>query len=218
MVHSHVHDNSLRKTIIAYDGLRSAALEQYRVIRSNIKFIDSEHKTRNIAVTSPISGTGSSTTAVNLAVSMSLRGDKVLLVDTNLRKPTLHAALRVPNNSGLTDVLMGNMTLEKTVHSTEVSGLHLLTSGPFKPYMDELLGSAAMKALLSDAKQIYDNVILDCSAILEATDAALLSNLADGVILVIESGCTKKETAAEAHKVLKRANAKILGVVLNNRK
>ena len=185
MAHSHVHDSSLRKSIITFDGRWSPALEQYRVIRSNIKFLDRENATRNIVVTSPRCGTGSSTTAVNLAISMALRGDKVLLIDTNLRKPILHSALRVPNHSGLTDILMGSTTLEKTVHNTEVGGLHLLTCGPVHPYMDELLGSMAMKILLSDVKLKYDSVILDCPAILEATDAALLSNLADGVILVI---------------------------------
>ncbi|MCL6459525.1 MAG: CpsD/CapB family tyrosine-protein kinase, partial [Gorillibacterium sp.] len=215
MAHSHTQDNLLRKTIVAYDGRRSAALEQYRVIRSNIKFLNGENVARSIVITSPSNGAGCSTTAVNLAVSMALRGDKVLLIDTNLRKPMLHSAFRIPNNSGLTSILMGSMTLEKAVYQTEVSGLDLLTSGPVQPYMDELLGNVGMRNLLSDAKQKYDCVLLDCPAILEAIDTALLANLADGVILVIESGRTKKEAAANAHKALKRANASVLGVVLN---
>lgn len=218
MARSQAANRSLRKNIIAYNGRRSDALEEYRVIRSNIQFLDNERGARSLVVTAPESGAGSTTTAVNLAVSMTLRGDRVLLIDANLRKPMLHNMLRVSNHSGLTTVLAGRVDLDKAIQQTGIGGLHVLACGPVHPYMDELLGSAEMDILLAEAKQRYDSVLLDCPAVLSATDTALLANRADSVILVIEGGKTSKETAVKAQRMLARANAELLGVVLNHKK
>jgi len=218
LAHSHAADRTMRKNIIAYNGRRSASLEEYRVIRSNLQFLDNERTARCLVVTAPESGAGSTTTAVNLAISMTLRGDKVLLIDANLRKPVLHSILRMSNHTGLTSVLAGRVDFDKAVQQSGVSGLQVLTCGPVHPYMDELLGSAEMNILLSEAKQQYDTVLLDCPAVLSATDTALLSNQADGVILIVESGKTSKDSAIKAQRMLERANAKLLGVVLNHKK
>lgn len=218
MAHSHAASRSLHKNIIAYNGRRSDALEEYRVIRSNIQFLDNERGARSLVVTAPESGAGSTTTAVNLAISMTLRGDRVLLIDANLRKPVLHNILRVSNHSGLTTVLAGRVDLDKAIQQTGIGGLEVLTCGPVHPYMDELLGSAEMDILLTEAKQRYDSVLLDCPAVLSATDTALLANRADSVILVIEGGKTSKDAAVKAQRMLARANAELLGVVLNHKK
>ncbi|MDR7000595.1 CpsD/CapB family tyrosine-protein kinase [Neobacillus niacini] len=204
-----------KRTIVAHTHPDSIISEQFRMIQTNIKFMLVDQKSRTLLITSPRDGEGKSTTAVNLAVSMAQQKKKVLLIDANLRKPSLHTFFKLSNSNGLTDVLTGRLSFNEVVHHTEIWRLDVLSSGlvPFNPV--ELLGSQMMQELLKKVTQFYDTVIIDSNSILEVTDTKLLSTQCDGVILVVKNGKTKLEKAAEAKKVLEFAKAKLVGVILN---
>lgn len=191
--------------------------EQYRTIRTNIQFssIDKQYKT--LLVTSAGQGEGKSTTVANLAVVLAQQGKRVLVVDGDLRKPTVHYTFRVSNIQGMTSVLTKQLTFEDAVQKTNIDHLYVLPSGPIPPNPSELLNSKAMEALVEEANSKYDYVLFDSPPVLAVTDAQILSNRCDGVVLVASSGRTEKEEALKAKELLENANAKILGVVLNGK-
>ncbi|MDN4071758.1 CpsD/CapB family tyrosine-protein kinase [Fictibacillus terranigra] len=213
----------LRKTIsnltqlITHNNPKSPISEQYRTIRTNIQFssIDTEYTT--LMVTSPGPGEGKSTTVANLAVVLAQQGKSVLLIDGDLRKPTVHYTFKVSNIQGLTNVLTRQAALEDAVQQTNVDDLYVLPSGPIPPNPSELLNSKAMEMLVEDANKKYDYVLFDSPPVLAVTDAQVLSNRCDGVVLVTSSGKTGREEALKAKELLENANAKILGVVLNGK-
>lgn len=205
-----------KRTIITYSHPDSSIAEEFRMIHTNIKFSMTEQKSRTLLITSPSEGEGKSTTAVNLAVSIALQKEKVLLIDGNLRNPALHSFFNIANTEGLTDVLTGKAAFEDAVYHTEIGRLDVLASGHIPQNPAELLGSQMMQELLKNALESYDIVLIDSCAILEVTDTKLLANQCDGVVLVLNNGKTKFEKAAEAKKVLKFANARIIGAVMNH--
>jgi capsular exopolysaccharide synthesis family protein len=206
---------SQKRTIITYSNPESIISEQFRMIHTNIKFSMGEQKSRIFLITSPSDDEGKSTTAVNLAVSIAQQKEKVLLIDANLRKPSLHSFFKISHTNGLTDVLTGVTSFEEAVNHTEIGRLDVLTSGLNPQNPVELLGSIRMKALLANALQTYDVILLDSNAVLDVTDTKLLAKQCDGVVLVIHIGKTKFEKAAEAKKVIEFAKANLIGVVMN---
>jgi capsular exopolysaccharide synthesis family protein len=204
-----------KEKIITYLHPDSIIGEQFRMIQANIKFAMAEQKSQTFLITSPSNGEGKTTTVVNLAVSMAQQKAKVLLIDANLRKPTLHTFFNTSNSNGLTDVLIGKISFEEAIYHTEIGRLDLLSSGLVSYNPVELLGSQMMQELLKRAIKFYDIILIDSHGVLEVTDTKLLANQCDGVVLVIKSGKTKLEKAVEAKKVLEFAKAKLVGVVLN---
>jgi capsular exopolysaccharide synthesis family protein len=190
--------------------------EQFRMIQTNIKFSMAEEKSQVFLVTSPNDGEGKSTTAANLAITIAQQKEKVLLIDANLRKPSLHSFFKTSNSNGLVDVLNGRILFHDAIIHTEMGRLDLLPSGPVPNNPVELLGSQMMHELLQKALRSYQIVLIDSNAILDVTDTKLLSNQCDGVVLVIKNGKTRFEKAAEAKKVLEFAKAKLVGVVMNH--
>nr|WP_224752240.1 CpsD/CapB family tyrosine-protein kinase [Metabacillus arenae] len=207
-----------KKSLITYINPNSLIAEQYRTIRANIQFSSVEKKFRSIAVTSPGFGEGKSTTVSNLAISMAQQGEKILLIDADVRNPTIHTAFNLNNDVGLTNVLIGTSSVNDAVYQTEIGRLGVLTSGPTPPNPAELIGSEAMRNLIKKALADYDLVLFDCPSVLEAADTKILANECDGVILVVSSGKTDKEKALEANRVLTMARATLLGVILNDKK
>ncbi|WP_305583998.1 CpsD/CapB family tyrosine-protein kinase [Fictibacillus sp. WQ 8-8] len=209
--------NLTQRSLITHNNPMSPISEQYRTIRTNIQFssIDKQYKT--LLVTSAGQGEGKSTTVANLAVVLAQQGKRVLLVDGDLRKPTVHYTFRVSNIQGMTSVLTKQLTFGDAVQKTNVEHLYVLPSGPIPPNPSELLNSKAMEALVEDANSKYDYVLFDSPPVLAVTDAQILSNRCDGVVLVASSGRTEKEEALKAKELLENANAKILGVVLNGK-
>ncbi|WP_411334082.1 CpsD/CapB family tyrosine-protein kinase [Metabacillus indicus] len=197
---------------------RSPVAEQYRTIRTNIQFSTVDEEIFSIIVTSAGPGEGKSTTAANTAVVFAQQGKKVLLIDSDLRKPTAHYTFKVDNHAGLTNVLTRQSSLSQAVKYTEQKNLYLLTSGPIPPNPSELLASKGMKQLIEDAKMDYDLIIFDTPPVLVVTDAQILSNAVDGVVLVISSGKTELEGAVKAKEALLQSQARIIGTVLNNKK
>ncbi|MCM3652942.1 CpsD/CapB family tyrosine-protein kinase [Metabacillus litoralis] len=197
---------------------KSPIAEQFRTVRTNIQFTSVDEELQTMIVTSSGPAEGKSTVTANLAVVFAQQGKRVLLIDADLRKPTAHYTFRTENHVGLSNVLTRQATLEEAVKPTDQDNLWVMTSGPIPPNPSELLGSRGMNALLELAKNEYDVIILDSPPVLVVTDAQVLANLADGVVLVVSSGKTEIESAKKAKELLESAKAKILGVVLNNKK
>ncbi|WP_409274492.1 CpsD/CapB family tyrosine-protein kinase [Neobacillus sp. SCS-31] len=209
---------SNRRKLIASLDPKSIVSEQYRTIRTNIQFSSVDEDIQAIMVTSAGPGEGKSTTAANLAVVMAQQEKKVLLVDADLRKPTVHYTFDLVNQYGLTSVLSKSKSLEQAIRPTETPFLSVLTSGPIPPNPAELLGSKSMKEMLEEAKNRFDVIIFDTPPTLAVTDAQILANLCDGVLLVLYSGKSENEQATKAKDLLVAANGRILGVVLNQKK
>lgn len=209
--------NSKFRSLITHFDKKSPISEQYRTIRTNIEFsaIDKSYKT--IVVTSAGPGEGKSTTTANLAVVFAQQNKKVLLIDGDLRKPTVHYTFQLDNTIGLTNILTGQSTCDSAIKSSEVEHLSVLTCGPIPPNPAEMLGSDAMKKLLEHVAEQFDIIIIDSPPVLAVTDAQILANLADGVVLVTKSGQTEYDMAIKATELLKNSRAKLLGAVLNHK-
>lgn len=209
--------NHKRKLVTKHDP-KSPISEQYRTIRTNIQFSTIDEEVRTILVTSSGPGEGKSTTAANIAVVFAQQGKKVLLVDTDMRKPTVHYTFNMTNTYGLTSVLTKKVELNEAVQKGNSETPSVLSSGPIPPNPAELLSSKAMSEFLTTALDEYDLIIFDTPPVLVVTDAQILANKCDGTILVVSSETTEKEAAVKAKDLLLSAQAKILGVVLNNKK
>lgn len=210
--------NLQNRSLISMTNPKSPIAEQFRTIRTNILFSSVDKELQTIIVTSSGPGEGKSTTTANLAVVFAQQGKRVLLIDADLRKPTVHYTFRTENHVGLSNVLTRQLTLEEAVSITAQEKLWVLSSGPIPPNPSEILGSRGMQALIEQAKDEYDVIVIDTPPVLAVTDAQVLANQADGVVLVVSSGKTERESAKKAKELLESAKAKILGVVLNNKK
>ncbi|MFS0638320.1 CpsD/CapB family tyrosine-protein kinase [Mesobacillus foraminis] len=205
-----------RRNLIAYSNPDSIISEQFREIRTNIRFLTQKAKKKPILmITSPGSGEGKSTLAANLAVSMAQQKEKVLVIDANLREPSLHTIFKSPNSTGLTDVITGKSTFEEAVYQTEIGRLGLLPSGTIPSNPTELVGTEMMNDILKESLREYDVVLIDSPGVLEVADTKILANKCDGVILVVGEGKTEYAKAVETKKALAFAQAQLLGVIVN---
>jgi capsular exopolysaccharide synthesis family protein len=192
--------------------------EAYRKLRTNIQFSSIDHPVRTILVTSALPEEGKSTTIANLAVAYSQEGKKVLLIDADLRKPTLHRYFKISNRFGLTNILTNpDRSEEMNITETHIPNLSIISSGPIPPNPSELLSSKRMASFMSSAKERYDLILIDSPPILAVTDSQILSAICDGVAMVVNYGQTKREIAKKALDNLAHSNARVLGVVLNNK-
>lgn len=207
-----------RRKLITKLSPKSPISEQFRTIRTNIQFSVVDEEICSIMVTSSGPMEGKSTTAANLAVVFAQQGKSVLLVDADLRKPTVHYTFGLANSKGLSSVLTRQAELGEAVNTTDVDHLHVLTSGPIPPNPAELLSSRAMGQFFELVKEEYDLVIFDTPPVNAVTDGQVLANQCDGTILVVSSGRTEVDPVTKAKELLVAAQARILGVVLNNKK
>lgn len=205
------------QTLITISNPRSPIAEAYRTLRTNMEFSNLDKDLRTILVTSAGAEEGKSTTLSNLAVTIAQSGKRVILVDADLRRPTLHQAFGLKNSVGLTDMVRDEAILANPpTQETNVPNLRVLTSGQLPPNPAEILGSKRMSEILAALLERADMVLLDAPPLLAVTDAAVLSSKVDGVLLVVSAGKTKRENARKAQAQLEKINARIIGAVLNN--
>ena len=201
--------------LIAYTNPKSPISEVYRSLRTKIHFSLKDQESKAIVVTSSHAGEGKTTTISNLAITYAQEGKKVILIDADLRKPSLHRVFSMPNHQGLSTLLTGLTNMQDTIQETIISHLSLLTSGPIHSNPSDLIDSSVMKELLKDLKEQYDVILIDTPSVLAVTDSVIVSALCDGVIMVVASGKVKKDHLKKAKEQLDHVNAQMLGVVLN---
>ncbi|MCO8287184.1 CpsD/CapB family tyrosine-protein kinase [Tetragenococcus halophilus] len=194
----------------------SPVAEQYRTIRTNIQFASSaDQQVKTIVVTSSGPSEGKSLSSANLAAVFAQTGQKVLLVDADLRKPTIHKTFQLNNEAGLSTVLSTGVKAGETAQKTAVENLSILTSGPKPPNPSELLGSAKMNQIMEEARNIFDIVIFDMPTVVAVTDAQIMSSKADGTLLVVRENWTRKDALSKAKELLDLVQARVLGVIYN---
>ncbi|WP_254254283.1 CpsD/CapB family tyrosine-protein kinase [Macrococcoides canis] len=195
---------------------KSTISEQYRMIRSNIMFSGIDNEIKKLVVTSAAPSAGKSTTAANIAVAYAQAGKNVLLIDGDLRKPTVQYTFETKNVFGLSNLITDQININQAVQNTQVENLSIMTSGPIPPNPSELLASKRFKELLSNFEEYFDMIIIDTPPVLAVTDAVIMSTLVDGTILVTNVETNNKHHLMKAKEVLQKSDANILGIVLNN--
>ena len=207
---------ALVKPAIAGDHVASV-MEAYRMLRTSVLLSAAGDPPKRILFTSSQPGDGKTTTSVNTAISLAQLGSSVLLIDADLRRPSVHRALRVDKNAGLSNFLSsGRVELDDVVQHSRVPKLDVITCGPIPPNPAELVASERMRNLLQEAMQRYDHVIVDSPPLMHVTDPVILSTMVDGVILVVQSGRSTRDIVRRARQELVNVGAKVFGVVLNN--
>ncbi|HZK54094.1 MAG TPA: CpsD/CapB family tyrosine-protein kinase [Desulfosporosinus sp.] len=202
-------------SLITMEQTKSPISEAFRTLRTNVQFTGVDSETKKIMLTSAGPGEGKSSTVANLAVSMAQAGKSVLVVDADLRNPTQHKLFGLDNRQGLSMALVQDQANQQFVKETSVPGVMVLTGGPIPPNPAELVGSRRMKRLIQEFSEQYDVILIDTPPVIAVTDAAILAQEVDGVILVLASGEVNKEYAQRAKELLDKVGAKILGAVLN---
>ena len=191
-------------------------LEAYGVLRTNIQFSSLDKPAQVVLVTSANVSEGKSTTAANYALALADAGKTVALVDSDMRRPSLHLPFKLGNSVGLSSALLMDASLDgDTLHATSRRGLFLMTSGPLPPNPAELLDWQGFDEVLEGLKDIFDVVVLDSPPVLAVADARILASKSDATILVVDSGRTRTAAVRRALQALANANANVLGVVLN---
>ena len=193
---------------------KSITAEAYRTLRTNIQYSSFDNEIRTIVVTSSEPGEGKSTTAGNIAISFAQASMKTVIIDCDLRKPSLHKKFKISNIGGLSDILIGKEKIDDVVHHFN-DELDIITSGKLPPNPAEMLGSRTMERLLIALKERYDMIILDTAPLQAVTDAQILSTKSDGIILVVRAHSTKRESVLQAKGLIEKVGGKILGTVLN---
>ena len=201
--------------LVTQNDPKNPAAEAYRVIRTGIQFAQAGKELQTIALTSCTPNEGKSTTIANLAVVLTQAGKSVLLIDCDMRNPTVHKNFNLSNKVGLSSCISMGTAVADAVQETAIEGLDALTAGVIPPNPSELLGSEQMKNLLQRAKEQYDYVLIDTPPVMPVTDALIVSRFVDGMILVIASAEVKVEMARDVKNQLVNAGANIFGVVLN---
>ncbi len=207
----------IESRLVTHFDPKSPISEAYRTLRTNIQFKTVRNgKTGSaILVSSSAPKEGKSTTVANLAITMAQMGSKTLLVDTDLRRRVIHSIFNQHKEKGLTNYLMGKLLFDEVVKDTIVDNLYLVTSGPLPPNPSELLSSPEMKNFLEEARKKFDLILFDSPPVIAVTDAAILSNMMDGLILVVQAHQTQKEAVKRTKALLDNVDAKIIGCLLN---
>jgi capsular exopolysaccharide synthesis family protein len=194
---------------------RSPNAEAYRQLRTNIQYVSVSRDLKTILVTSANAGEGKSTSAANLAIALAQAGAKVILVDTDMRRPSLHKQCHVTTEVGITNLLLSKENDASFIQETAVPNLQVITAGPLPPNPAELIASERMKQILSWLHERADYVILDSPPILAVTDGILLSQLASTTLLVVEAGKTRQQSLLLALQQLEAVDAHIAGILIN---
>ena len=203
--------------LVVQTNPKSSSTEAFRGLRTAIHFSSLKRDCKVVMITSSFPGEGKTTIAANLALTFAQSGNRVLLVDCDLRRPALHKIFEHSRNPGVTEVLAGDVPLAKALHATGIDNIALLTAGTIPPNPAELLSSDSMRDLLARLRASYDIIILDAPPVIPVTDAPLLTALTDLVVVVIESGRIPANAARRMKELLQSVQAPVAGFVLNDR-
>jgi len=194
---------------------RSPVAEAYRTLRTSLMFSSVDRAIRVLVVSSAVPGEGKSTAAANLAVTLAQGGQRTLLVDCDLRKPSQHALWGVPNEQGLTTMLLETEARDRPpLQPTALESLSLLTSGPLPPNPADVIGSRRMEEVIAALREQADYIVFDAPPVLAVTDAALLALKTDGLLLILRAGVSRRDQTARAKQELERVNVPLIGAVL----
>lgn len=193
---------------------KSILAEKYRQLRTSIEYSSIDKKIKTIAITSSEMGEGKSTVAINLACTLGKANKKVIVIDCDLRKPTVHRKLELSNEKGITDYLLGKKELRNVIQCHK-AGFHALTSGNLPPNPAEIVDSKSMEELISLLSEEYDYVVIDTPPVRVVTDGAVIAGKADGTLLVVRAEYAKEDSIKKGYEELKKVNANIMGTVLN---
>ena len=209
------HSDDTTMALVTHQQPQSGMAESFRSLRTSVLLSFPERPPRLLLVTSGQPVDGKTSTSINLAVALAQRGGKVVLIDADLRKPSVHKFLQTDGSPGLSLYLSGSHDRSGLVVPTAVPNLFILPAGPVPPNPAELLSTGRMRELLQELAREYDHVVLDSPPVLSVTDSTILSVLVDGVILVVRSGKTTREVLRHTRQLFYNVNARLLGVVLN---
>jgi capsular exopolysaccharide synthesis family protein len=210
--------NSLKTVeLITYYDTKSLLSEAYRSLRTSVLLSSgSGHPPKTLLVTSSQAGEGKTTTAVNIAITLSQTGEKVILLDCDMRNPRVHKVIGLENTNGMSTYLSGNADLSAMIQQSEIPNLFVVSAGRIPPNPAELLGSPRMKQGLGLLDEYFDHIVIDSPPVLSVTDARIIGTLVDGVVLVIKGSETPKEAVQRTKRLLQEVHAHIIGTLLNN--
>lgn len=208
-------ENGKLTKLVTLDQL-SSVVEAYRMLRTSVLLSAAGAPPKVILFTSGQPGEGKTTTAINTAISLSQLGSSVLLIDADLRRPTVHRVFKMGQSQGLSTFLSRQVEIDPLIHKLWVPNLSVLPCGPIPPNPAELISSERMKGLLKVLSEKYDHILIDSPPLMNVTDPVILSTMVDGVILVVQAGRCTRDVVRRARQELSSVGAKIFGVVLNN--
>lgn len=201
--------------LIAQSNPKSPISEAFRVLRTNIQFSSIDNPIKSLVFTSSLPGEGKTTIVTNLAITFALQEKKVMLIDGDLRKPKIHRIFKIDNDKGLTNYLSVKDDYRNYIKQTTLKNLDIMPCGIIPPNPSELIGSNAMKHFIKQVSEDYDIILIDTPPIGTVTDAALLSTITDGTVLIASSGAVEIDAITRAKELLEQVNANIIGVVMN---
>jgi len=210
-----VEKNSMEEIFVHQDP-KSVASETVRGLRSNLLLSQSDKKHQVILLTSATPKEGKTLVALNLGTAMAQAGSKTLLIEADMRRPRAHKILNIENSAGLSNILSSASGIDEVIRPTGIPNLDIITAGPIPPNPSELLGSQRMPELIASLRERYDHIIIDTPPATAVTDATILTQHVDGVVIIAKAFVTPKELVRSAVQGLQKVNAKIIGVVLNS--
>ncbi len=215
-LHRELESQQRRSSLVMVSDPKSPIAEAFRALRTNIQYINYEQNLKTLVVTSAGPSEGKTFIVANLAVSLAEAGHKVMVICSDMRRPAVQDFFFLRNRIGLSTVLVGSKTLEECIQDTGRRNLRVLTSGPLPPNPSELLGSRRMNEVLSKARAMADLVLIDSPPILAVSDTTVLAPRADGVLVVVDLGSSKRDEARRAKDLLLQVKSNLVGAVLNN--
>ena len=202
---------------IAFEGSQhSPAVEALRTIRTNIRLAHPDVNAKSILVTSSLSQEGKTTVSANIAVSFALAGRRTLLVDTDMRKPRVHKLFGIDNKEGISTHMLGEKGIEEVLRRNVYQGLDVLLCGPIPPNPAEMMESKRFRDMADHLRELYDIIIFDSPPIIAVSDAAILSAMIDGVVVVVKIRQVSRDILKRSVSQLTKSNALLLGAVVNN--
>lgn len=211
------YHRDMARNLITISDPKSPVSEQYRTLRTNLEYTSLGTGLQTILVTSTISGEGKSTTAGNLAVVYAQLGKRVLIIDCDMRRPTVHQIFRLDTRNGLSDILAKRVAIDNAIQHTQLENLYVMTAGIVPPNPSELLSAVAFKEMLQYVQKNFDMIILDAPPVMQVADSRVVATEVDGTILVVSCESSDRDEVVKARDQLTMTGTKILGLVLNRR-